>query len=195
MSAAALLCREDGCAFFGTTQNHGKCSAHAVGGHGPRTALTENEILERLGLQREDVFMTEDVVQERCVWLRRYNLPYLHCDDISGAETVLGLPQDETRWLSVDQAVALMNAVDQRHPMRYPRIAIEKAIVRRTFYSTLLPQSVFPVGLCYHGEIVVLHNHSEVDLLRKTVQRLWKPFVSNQERRRIESLALRGGAA
>jgi hypothetical protein len=111
--------------------------------------LSENQILAILGRSANDVFVDSDLIDERILWLRHHNLPFLGCDDIYTATNLLQFP--EKKFLRVEDAERIMVAIDLRHPFHHSRIAMEKAVVIKTLHRGVLPKSIFSVGLCYHG--------------------------------------------
>lgn len=187
-----MPCSVDQCAFFANEGCYGTCSQHSV--YKPVKILSllkpklpkdvldviwefsrkrvvaplaDNEILSALGRTAEEVFVGQELIGERLLWLQNRDLPYLHCDDIRGALHVLQLPVN--RKIRRDDAVRLMAAIDQRNPQRYSRIALEKAIVIKTLNSAALPGEVFAIGLCYHGGAVVT-NQTPVGTLRQLLR-------------------------
>lgn len=129
-----------------------------------RRLLTDDELAVILG---DRISWEEEArVQERCYFLRHHALPYFSCDDLAQAEEWLGLA--EHRYLRADQAIGLMTALDaQGNLAAYPRIAMEKVIVRRTAHNALLPRSMFSVGLCYYGKHPFLTT-MDPDMIRRS---------------------------
>lgn len=122
-----------------------------------------------------DLWMSREMFEERLEWFRRAWKPeYVHCDDLERADEILSIP--DGRWLSVDDAVRLMNAVDVRNPYRYTRIAIEKMIVIRTLYPNGLPKDAFSVGLCYYGHDRQFHPGMNPKTVREILlSKRWSP--------------------
>jgi hypothetical protein len=169
-----MQCSVQDCVFFANEGCYGTCSRHSIYkpvkilsfmkpvlpkvildfifemSHNPSPLyLRDNEIVAILGKRPEDVFVDPDLVQERVYWLEHHDLPYMGCDAIEYAIGVLDFT--EGKYLRVEDAERIMVAIDLRDPNRYPRIAMEKAVVIKTLHRGILPRSMFSVGLCYHG--------------------------------------------
>lgn len=134
--------------------------------HVHSVAMTDDQIVARLGLNADDILVDTETVNERAVWLRHHHLPFLHCDNIEGALDVLSLPHEKR--LRADDAQKLMVMIDLRHPSRWTRIALEKAIVMRTLNRGSLPRDMFSVGLCYYDRPMCMSNMS-ITMLRQIV--------------------------
>lgn len=186
----ATLCVSDGCSFYGTPEQGGRCSEHSDGQRAPRTLLNENDILRVLGKTAEEVFVEDAIYAERLFWIVHHGLPMIHCDDLESAEAVLGMPHGKA--LRVNDAIRMMNEIDKKNPFRYTRIALEKVLVIKTLHKTALPMDVFPVGICYHGGHATPHTGMSDDAIRS----LFTPSVEVRTRSRaLEMEHLTGGAA
>jgi len=170
-----MNCITAGCPFFANEGCYGTCSLHSIYkpvkilsfmkpllpkevldlifkmSYDPTPMfLSDNQILAILGKTADDVFVDPDLVNERILWLRHHNLPYLSCDDIHMASDLLQFPEE--KFLRVEDAERIMVEIDLRDPfLHHSRIAVEKAVVLKTMHRGVLPRSMFPVGLCYHG--------------------------------------------
>jgi hypothetical protein len=165
-----MQCSVDKCTFFANAGCDGACSQHSVtkvieilsdlkpllpenlidaiiwkwSGHRVSPLLTDDEIVERLGLDPLTVFIDSDVVSERILWLRRSHIFHWTTDAPQTA-----LLAEEAGKLRKEDAERLMIAAAEGVCVR---ISFEREIVLRTFHRGALSTTMFPMGLCYHGQ-------------------------------------------
>ena len=130
----------------------------------------------------DDLWVPRPVFEERLEWLRACWRPEsMHCDDLARASEILSVPAG--RWLSVDDAVRMMNIVHVRYPSHYTRIAIQKMIVIRTLYPNGLPVDMFSIGLCYYGYRNEFHIRMDPGRIREILLTpRWSPPPSGGSR-------------
>lgn len=146
-------CAVENCPFYGTPDQDNKCS-HCSGRLSARrtTPLSEEEALEAMGWEAADVFPSAEEFEERMLWMRttQQQLPFLGTDNnvsVDRAIEFIGL--ERTKSLSVAMALRVWNEVVK--PRWLNGLAFQKALVRLTMATWLLPHNEFGVGLCYFG--------------------------------------------
>jgi hypothetical protein len=133
--------------------------------------LTEAEALEALGWTASDVFPSAKELEERILWMRttRQQVPFLGSDNgvsVDLATEFIGVPA--SKRLSVDMALRIWNEVVCARGL--PGLPFQKALVRLTLASWLLPSRDFGVGKCYCGYFD--DGPTEARFVRNFVQRV-----------------------
>ena len=176
-------CLSTKCPFYGTMEQQHKCSQCYADANGNGTVtrrtshLTEAEALEALGWNPLEVFPSTEEFEERLLWMRttRQSLPYLGSDNgvsVDLATEFIGVPH--SKRLSVDMALRIWNEVVVARSL--PGLAFQKALVRLTLASWLLPSYDFGVGKCYCGYFD--DGPTEARFVRNFVQR-FSPLEKN----------------
>lgn len=158
-------CTVPGCAFFANRGCESRCSAHArqkvvnllfmmplpsetlemvwrASGHEKQRTLTDDEIVQRLGVRAEDVLVSSELVTEKLQQIREFQ----GCFDTILTRDVF----DDHKKLRKEDAERLMVAVHLRFGGG-GHVQTQRAIVRRTFHRGALSQDLFSIGLCYEG--------------------------------------------
>jgi hypothetical protein len=140
--------------------------------------LTEAEALEALGWIPSDVFPSAKELEERILWMRttRQQVPFLGSDNgvsVDLATEFIGI--ETSKRLSVDMALRIWNEVVCARGL--PGLPFQKALVRLTFASWLLPSRDFGVGKCYCGYFD--DGPTEARFVRNFVQRVpWEKMYA-----------------
>ena len=174
-------CTVQGCAFFANKGCETRCSAHArqkvvnllfmmplpsetlemvwrASGHEKQRTLTDDEIVQRLGLRGEDVLVSSELVTEKLQHIREFQGFF---------DNVLTDVFDDLKKLRKEDAERLMVAVHLRFGGG-GHVQTQRAIVRRTFHRGALSQDLFSIGLCYEGT-PVCHSKMTRELIRGIV--------------------------
>lgn len=159
-------CAVHGCAFFANRGCESRCSAHArqkvvnllfmmplpsetlemvwrASGHEKQRTLTDDEIVERLGVRAEDVLIASELVTQKLQHIRDFEgfFDQVFTDFLDGKK------------LRKEDAERLMVAVNLRFGGG-GHVQTQRVLVRRTFHRGALSQVLFSTGLCYEGTSV-----------------------------------------
>ena len=155
-----------------------------------RIPYSDDELLERLGLNPEDVWYDPEMIQERLFFLGHTNpnqIPYVafeSYENLSSTREFLGLSGN--RFLRTEDTRAFVNVLTSNLP-HFFTINVQKVLCIDTFnHAALDMKGLFPVGNCYFPKTHVFQSpqHNTTSLQRimgPTLKRLALHHVFPEE--------------